>query len=75
MFNVTGNVSLPAGMTLSIVPGLEETVDLINCFGTLNSSGTVWTIDANRPAMWSVKTTQNAIRAKYSKPCMMVILR
>jgi hypothetical protein len=75
MFNVTGNVSLPAGMTLSIVPGLEESIGLIDCSGTLNASGTAWTIDANRPAMWSVKTTQNAIRALYTKPGMVIIIQ
>ena len=75
MFDVAGDVSLPATMTLRIVPGLDESVDLINCFGTLNAPGTTWTIDANRPARWSVKTTQNSIRAQYTKPGMTLIIR
>ena len=75
MFDVAGDVSLPAGMTLRIIPGLEESVDLINCFGTLNALGTTWTIDANRPARWSVETKQNTIRALYTLPGTKLIIR
>jgi len=62
-------------MTLSIVPGLEEGVGLINCFGTLNASGTTWSIDAEHLEQWSVKTTQNAIRARYGISGIKLIVR
>ena len=75
MFDVSGDVSLPAGMTLSIVSGLEANADLINCSGTLNASGTSWNINAKRPARWAVETKQNTIRAQYTKPGMMVIIQ
>ena len=75
MFDVSGDVSLPAGMTLSIVPGLEANADLINCSGTLNASGTAWSIDARKSARWSVETTQNAVRALYNIPGIKVIVR
>ena len=75
MFDVSGDVSLPAGMTLSIVPGLEANADLINCSGTLNASGTSWSIDAKRPARWSVETKQNTIRALYTMPGTKLLVR
>jgi len=75
MFDVSGDVSLPAGMTLSIVPGLEANADLINCSGTLNASDTSWNIDAKRPARWSVETKQNTIRALYTIPGTKLIVR
>ena len=53
----------------------EENADLINCSGTLNGSGTTWTIDAECPSRWKVKTTQDAIRARYSLPGMTLILK
>ena len=62
-------------MTLSIVPGLEANSDLINCFGTLNASGTSWNIDAKRPARWSVETKQNTIRALYTIPGTKLLVR
>ena len=44
MFDVTGDVSLPAGMTLSMLFAPDENVimDLITCSGTLDGSGTTW---------------------------------
>ena len=75
MFDVAGDVLLPADMMLRIVPGLEGNADLINCSGTLNGSGTTWTIDAECPSRWKVKTTQDAIRARYSLPGMTLIFK
>ena len=62
-------------MTLSIVSGLEANADLINCSGTLNALGTEWTIYAKRPRNWSIETTQDAIRAHYTTPGIMLIVR
>jgi hypothetical protein len=75
MFDVAGDVSLPASMTLNIAPGLEESLDLINCFGTISSPGTAWTINATSPTRWSVKTSQNAIHARYTNFGMMMIVK
>ena len=75
MFDVSGDVSLPAGMTLSIVSGLEANADLINCSGTLNASGTSWNINAKHPARWAVETKQNTIRALYTMPGTKLLVR
>ena len=75
MFGVSGDVSLPAGMTLSIVPGLEANADLINCSGTLNASGTSWNINAKRLARWAVETKQNTFRALYTIPSTKLFVR
>ena len=75
MFDVAGDVLLPTAMMLRIVPGLEGHANLITCSGTLNGSGTTWTIDAECPSRWTVKTTPDAIRVRYSLPGMTFILR
>ena len=77
MFDVTGDVSLPAGMTLSMLFAPDENVimDLITCSGTLDGSGTTWNIDANRTKNWAVVTTQNTIRAQYTKPGTKLLVR
>ena len=77
MFDVAGDVSLPASMTLRMLFEPEETssMDILTCSGTIGASGTAWTIDAGRPEQWSVKTTQNAIRARYGIPGTTIILR
>ena len=77
MFDVSGDVSLPAGMTLSMLfaPDENAIMDLITCSGTLDGSGATWNIDGKRPKNWAVVTTQNAIRAQYTKPGMMVIIQ
>jgi hypothetical protein len=75
MFDVAGSLLLPAGMTLRMLFEPEETssMDIITCSGT--GSGTAWNIDARRPKNWSVVTTQNAIRALYTKPGMVIIIQ
>ena len=77
MFDVAGNVLLPASMTLRMLSAPDESaiMDLITCSGILDGSGTTWNIDAKRPKNWAVVTTQNAIRARYTKPGMMVIIQ
>jgi hypothetical protein len=77
MFDVAGSLLLPADMTLRIISEPEETsrMDILTCSGTIGGSGTTWSIDAGHPARWSVKTTQNAIRAQYTKPGMMLIIQ
>ena len=77
MFDISGDLLLPAGMTLRMVsePAENTSMDIITCSGTLNASGTAWSIDARRPARWSVETTQSAIRARYNIPGTKMIVR
>ena len=75
MFDVAGSLLLPAGMTLRMLSEPEETssMDIITCSGT--GSGTAWSIEARSPSRWGVVTTQNAIRALYTKPGMVIIIQ
>ena len=75
MFDVAGRLLLPSGMTLRMLSEPEETssMDIITCSGT--GSGTTWSIEAKRPDNWAVVTTQNAIRALYTKPGMVIIIQ
>ena len=77
MFDISGDLLLPAGMTLSMLSEPEEnaSLDLITCSGTLDGSGTAWSIEARKPSRWSVETTQNAIRVLYNIPGTKLILR
>ncbi len=77
MFDVAGDLSLPAAMTLRMVsePAENASMDIITCSGTLNASGTAWTIDAAKSKRWRVESTQNSIRAVYTIPGMKLIVR
>ena len=77
MFDVAGSLLLPASMTLRMLfePGETSSMNILTCSGTIGGSGTTWSIDARRPMNWEVVATPNAIRAKYTKPGMMVIIR
>ena len=77
MFDVAGDVSLPVGMTLRMLSEPEEdaSLDLITDSGSLDGSGTAWSIEARKPSRWSVETTQNAIRALYNIPSTKLIIR
>ena len=75
MFDVTGSLLLPSGMTLRMLsePAETSSMDIITCSGT--GSGTTWSIEAKRPDNWEVETTQNAIRTLYTKPGMVIIIQ
>ena len=77
MFDIGGNLLLPASMTLRIATEPEENIkaDLIRYSGSLDGSGTTWSIDAKRPSRWSIETAPGAIRVFYSIPGTMVIFR
>ena len=67
MFDIAGDLLLPADMTLRMLsePTENTRMDILTCSGTLNASGTAWSIDARRSRRWSVETTQNAVRVRY----------
>ena len=77
MFDVAGSLLLPAGMTLRMIsePADTSIMDILTCSGTLDASGTTWSIDARRPRKWAVETTQSAIRVQYTKPGMSMIIK
>ena len=74
MFDISGDLLLPDSMTLRMLsePAENTSMDIIICAGT--GSGTAWSIEARKPSRWSVVTTQNAIRALYTKPGMVIII-
>ena len=76
-FDISGDLLLPANMTLCMVSEPAETTDadLITWSGSLGGSGTAWSIDAKHPARWSVETKPNAIRVRYTKPGKVVIIK
>ena len=76
-FDISGDLLLPAGMTLRMVSEPEENtgMDIITCSGTLDGSGTAWSIDARKSDRWSVETTQDAVRVLYTIPSTKVIIR
>ena len=77
MFDISGDLLLPAGMTLRMVsePAENMDADLIRYSGSLGGSGTAWSIDAKRPARWSVETATGAIRIRYGIPGTKLIVR
>ena len=76
-FDISGDLLLPAGMTLRMVsePERNTSMDLITWSGTLDGSGTAWSIDARKSDRWSVETTQDAVRVLYTIPSTKVIIR
>ena len=64
-------------MTLRMLSEPAETTDadLVTWSGLLGGAGTAWSIDARRPARWSVETKPNAIRIRYTKPGTRLIVR
>ena len=76
-FDISGDLLLPANMTLRMVAEPDENMDadLITWSGSLGGSGTAWSIDARRPTRWSVETKPNAIRVRYAEPSTRLIVR
>ena len=77
MFDISGNLLLPANMTLRIFlePTENMEADLIRFSGALGGSGTAWSIDAHRRERWSVWPATGAIRIRYGLPGTKLILR
>ena len=77
MFDISGDLLLPAGMTLRMVsePAENATADLITYSGTLGGSGTAWTIDARKASRWAVESATGVIRVRYNLPGTKLILR
>ena len=77
MFDISGNLLLPANMTLHMLfePAENMDADLITWSGSLGGSGTAWSVAARHSARWSVETKANVIRARYTKPGTRVIVR
>jgi len=76
-FDISGDLLLPASMTLRMLsePAENMDADLITWSGSLGGSGTTWNIDAERPARWSVETKPNVIRTRYTKPGMIISIK
>ena len=77
MFDISGDLLLPAGMTLRMFfePAESMEADLIRYSGTLGGSGTAWSIDAHRSSRWSVESATGAIRIRYGIPGTKLHLR
>ena len=77
MFDISGDLLLPANMTLRIFlePTENMEADLIRFSGALGGSGTAWSIDAHRRERWSVWPATGAIRIRYGLPGTKLILR
>ena len=77
MFDISGDLLLPAGMTLRMFfePAESMEADLIRYSGMLGGSGTEWSIDAHRRERWSVWPAPGAIRIRYGIPGTKMILR
>ena len=77
MFDISGDLLLPAGMTLRMFFEPEESMeaDLIRYSGTLGGSDTSWSIDAHRRERWSVWPATEAIRIRYGIPGTKLHLR
>jgi hypothetical protein len=76
-FDISGDLLLPANMTLRMLsePAENTDADLITWSGSLGGSGTAWSVAARHSARWSVETKANVIRARYTKPGTRVIVR
>ena len=77
MFDIAGDLLLPAGMTLRMLlePAENVNADLVRYSGALGGSGTAWGIDAKRPSRWSVESEPGVIRVQYDPPGMRLIIR
>ena len=77
MFDISGDLLLPANMTLRIFlePTENMEADLIRFSGALGGSGTAWSIDAHRRERWSVWPATGAIRIRYGLPGTKLIFR
>ncbi|MBQ3290425.1 MAG: hypothetical protein IJH50_13570 [Kiritimatiellae bacterium] len=78
MFDIAGDLLLPAGMTLRMLfdePGENVSADIIRYSGTLGGSGTAWSIDAKHPSRWALEAEPGVIRVKYTPPGMRLIVR
>jgi hypothetical protein len=77
MFDISGDLLLPAGMTLRMFsePAENMNADLILYSGSLGGSGTEWSIEAHRRDRWSVETATGAIRIRYGIPGTKMTLR
>ena len=77
MFDISGDLLLPANMTLRMLfePAENTYADLITWSGSLGGAGPSWSIVASRPSCWTVETKPNAIRVRYTEPGMMLIVR
>ena len=77
MFDISGDLLLPANMTLRIFlePTENMEADLIRFSGALGGSGTAWSIDAHRRKRWSVWPATGAIRIRYGLLGTKLILR
>ena len=77
MFDISGDLLLPANMTLRMLFEPAETMeaDLILYSGSLGGSGTEWSIEAHRRERWSVESAPGAIRIRHGIPGTKMILR
>ena len=77
MFDISGDLLLPAGMTLRMLgePAENVNADLIRYSGALGGSGTAWSIEAKRSSRWTVVTKQNAIGVRYYIPGMKLSIK
>ena len=77
MFDVAGDVVLPANMTLRVGPevGGNASADLIRYSGGLVGPGTEWGVDARHPVRWSVEEEPGAIRIRYTPSGGRIVIR
>ena len=77
MFDISGDLLLPANMTLRMLfePAENMDADLITWSGSLGGSGTAWSIAARHSARWTVETKPNVIRVRYTKPGMIICIQ
>ena len=77
MFDISGDLLLPANMTLRMLfePAENTYTDLITWSGSLGGAGPSWSVAASRPNCWTVETKSNAIRVRYTQPGMMLIVK
>ena len=77
MFDVAGDVVLPANMTLRVGPevGGNASADLIRYSGGLVGPGTEWGVDARHPVRWSVEEEPGVIRIRYTPSGGRMIIR
>ena len=77
MFDIAGDLLLPADMTLRMLsePTENTRMDILTCSGTLNASGTAWSINARRPRRWFVESAPGVIRVRYNFPSIKLFVR